>query len=41
MSFSDTEVEAALNTLGTKVNALCAKINDILTKLEAASLLNT
>lgn len=38
-TFSDTEVEAALNALGTKVNALCTKVNDILTKLEAATLL--
>lgn len=38
-TFNDTEVEAALNALGTKLNAVCTKINDILTKLEAAALL--
>ena len=38
-TFSDTEVEAALNALGTKLNALATKMNDILTKLEAAALL--
>lgn len=39
-TFDDTEVEAALNALGTKINAVCTKINDILTKLEAAALLD-
>lgn len=39
-TFSDTEVEAALNALGTKLNAVCTKLNDILTKLEAAALLD-
>lgn len=38
-TFSDTEVEAALNALGTKLNSVCTKINDILTKLESAALL--
>lgn len=39
-TFDDTEVESALNALGTKLNAVCAKVNDILTKLEAAALLD-
>lgn len=38
-TFSDTEVETALNALGTKLNAVIAKQNDILTQLEAAALL--
>ena len=38
-TFSDTEVEAALDALGTKLNAVIAKQNEILTKLEAALLL--
>jgi len=38
-TFSDTEVEAALDALGTKLNAVIAKQNDILTQLEAATLL--
>lgn len=39
-TFSDTEVEAALDALGTKINSLCTKLNDILSKLEAAALLD-
>ena len=38
-TFSDTEVEAALDALGTKLNAVIAKQNAILTQLEAAALL--
>lgn len=38
--FDDTEVESALDALGVKVNALCSKVNDILTKLEAAALID-
>lgn len=38
-TFSDTEVETALNALGTKINAIITKQNDILTQLEAAALL--
>ena len=38
-TFSDTEVETALNAIGTKLNAVIAKQNDILTQLEAAALL--
>lgn len=38
-TFDHTEVEAALNALGTKLNAVITKQNDILTELEAATLL--
>lgn len=39
-TFSDTEVETALNALGTKLNAVITKQNDMLTQLEAAALLD-
>lgn len=39
-TFDDTEVESALDALGTKLNAVCNKLNDILTQLEAAALLD-
>lgn len=38
-TFDNTEVKAALDALGTKLNATTTKLNEVLTKLEAATLL--
>lgn len=39
-TFSNTEVKAALDAIGTKLNATIAKQNEMLTQLEAAALLD-
>lgn len=40
-TFSDTEAEAALNALGTKINSVGATVNSILDALQAKGIIDT